>query len=301
MLRVKGLMRRVVILLILSAMVAACGDRPSSPTPSRSQTSAPASAPVVSSPRTTTIVGTFTLRGGVVRRDDVGCYGTGDHRDIGTGASVVVTDPDGTVVGRAELTDAPRPSTAAEYLACVYRFTIAGLPDLPSVALDLPGFGSVTYTREDLRVLGRDMQFGIGGPAPDAVGLPALTVAQIGAALGLTCAPETLMGGDVVPWMCLASDGPVRYAAQVLVAADGRVLALHAVVAQTASEPSTDVARAFLDRVAMLPYTGSDPKAARTWLSEDLEVGGTTVIGGVRYFIGQDWPEETRGLSLESP
>ena len=295
-------LRRALAGLIVSSVLAACALPPSPTTPpTPSATSGPPSTP---SPVTLTVEGTFILRDGVVRRDETGCHGTGRRSDVETGGAVVVFDPSGTVVGSATLLDDPnRPqrATAAEYLECTFRFTIGGIPDLPSYQIELPGFGSIEYSREELLALAGRLVFSVGGSAPDVAGLPDLTVAQVADALGLACQEERLASGEVVPWTCLASDADVRYGAYVSARRDGRVLAIHSVVAQTGPTPSDAVALAFLLRVATLPYAGSDPETARLWVTEKLATGGETEIGGVSFHVGDDWPPATRGLDLETP
>lgn len=81
-----------------------------------------------------TLDGKLTLRwstGAFERRDSGLCAGSGGYSDITGGASVTVTDQSGTVIGTGQLDDgsADVDSSTATPIDCVFRFSVAHVPD----------------------------------------------------------------------------------------------------------------------------------------------------------------------------
>jgi hypothetical protein len=74
------------------------------------------------------------------------CSGTNGYDDVDTGASVVVTNEQGTVIGTGSLGQG---STSPDG-DCVFNFTVAGVPEARFYGVEVSHRGKVTFSHEQL-------------------------------------------------------------------------------------------------------------------------------------------------------
>lgn len=114
--------------------------QPSSPAPA--SVVVPAAAP----PATTTVTGTLTLDDDETAQND--CVGEGGYADIEPGATVILTDESGKILGSSSLGVS---SATSSGLSCVFPFTIADVPtDAAQYAVEVTHRGKVVNSRQDL-------------------------------------------------------------------------------------------------------------------------------------------------------
>lgn len=110
-------------------------------------------------PDTTTVTGTFVLHD----RDTAAaqCVGRGGYSDIGPGASVILTNEDGRILGSAAL-GAGRADVAAG--TCRYRFAMPGVPeDQQQYAVQVTHRGKVVNSRAEMQRDGWAFELTLGG------------------------------------------------------------------------------------------------------------------------------------------
>lgn len=124
-------MKRLLIALSTTLLLAACGGTaatpsptlaPPSPTPTPTPTPSPTPVPTT---ELHTLTGTFTLdQDDTVDKPAGDCRGTGGYSDIRSGNDVLVKDETGTIIGtgRTEV-------ETAGVRRCVYAFEVIGLPE----------------------------------------------------------------------------------------------------------------------------------------------------------------------------
>jgi hypothetical protein len=86
------------------------------------------------------------------------CSGTGGYDDVDAGASVVVTNEQGTVIGTGSL----GLGSASPGGDCVFNFTVAGLPEGRFYGVEVSHRGKVTFSREQLEQDGWNVELTLG-------------------------------------------------------------------------------------------------------------------------------------------
>jgi hypothetical protein len=93
-----------------------------------------------------TITGTLTLIDSKLGGTRYGCFGTGGYGDIHAGTQVTVTDAASRVIGVGVLEEG-RPDGA---YACVFAFSIKGLPETDFYGVEVQRRGVLRYSRTQL-------------------------------------------------------------------------------------------------------------------------------------------------------
>jgi hypothetical protein len=137
-------MKRFVAALVVALLVAACGGGATGGT----------------------IAGTVVIPGDYASwaPTEQTCWGAGGYGDLAEGAQVVVSDPEGAVIGTGALeagvwTSYTSPSNPSR---CSFAFSVADLPDVAFYSVEVSHRGQVTYSRADLEATSWTVELSLG-------------------------------------------------------------------------------------------------------------------------------------------
>jgi len=98
-------------------------------------------------------------------------------------------------------------------------------------------------------------------------------------------------------WTCKSSDTEKDLIVVVFGDSPTSILNVKGTVLNYSTEKTADIAKEFLGYLASLPYENSQPTIARDWVINNIETGGTTTIGNVKFEIFANG-ERNRILSM---